>query len=192
MESLTEPTEKQTDFSALPPLEINNLIRKKDNQLLTLDIQIKTLTEKLNWFEEQLKLGKHKQFAASSEKQSTLQAELFDENEDELQTSHEDDGEKEKITYERRKANRRKKNVDTSALPREKHYIDLSDEEKQCDCGRCMEKFGEESKEELVFKPATLKVIEHIRIKYTCRHCKSVKMPKAVELPLSKSAIIFD
>ena len=50
-----------------------------------------------------------------------------------------------------------------------------------------MEVFGQESKEELVFEPATLKVIERVRPKYTCRHCETVKTAKAVELPLPKS-----
>jgi transposase len=30
-------------------------------------------------------------------------------------------------------------------------------------------------------------VIEHIRIQYTCRKCETIKMAKAVELPILKS-----
>jgi len=130
---------------------------------------------------------KGKQFGKSSEKLESIQSELFDEDETVLQTEDEPAPDKQTVTYERSTSNRKKKNLDTSTLPREVRVIDLTDAEKQCTCGRCMEVFGQESKEELVFEPATLKVIEHVRPKYTCRHCETVKTAKAVELPLPKS-----
>jgi len=198
MEDMSKNTINPVDFSDLPAGEINNILQsldanlrqqkniilEKDEQIFEQSNQIKKLSDKLNWLEEQIKLGKHKQFAKSSETQTALQLELFDENEEELQQP---DEEKQTVVYERKKANRNKKNLDTSLLPRETNIIDLSDEEKICACGHCLEKMGEESKEELVFTPASLKVIEHVRIKYTCKQCESIKTPKAIELPLSKS-----
>ena len=191
MESVIKNKEEQHGFSALSPSQAHQVIVNLNDQLLEKDNRIKSLDAKVKWFEEQLKLQKHKHFAKSSETQAALQATLFDEDEQVLQAESdtEDASKSETITYTRKKPNRNAKNVDTSQLPREVRYIDLSEEEKQCDCGQCLEKFGEESKEELVFVPATLKVIEHIRIKYTCRHCDTVKMPKAIELPLSKSKV---
>ncbi len=112
-----------------------------------------------------------------------MQAQLFDEDERVTQEASTDS---ETITYTRKKPNRPDKLLDTSHLPRERRVIDLSDEEKKCECGQCLEKFGEESKEALEFIPASLKVIEHVRYKYPCRQCEWVKMPEAVELPLSK------
>ena len=141
------------------------------------------LKEKLAWFEEQFKLLKHNHFSKTSEKQAVVQPQLFDE--DETVTQEASAG-SETIAYTRKKPNRPEKLLDTRHLPRERRVIDLSDEEKTCECGQCLEKFGEESKEELEFIPASLKVIEHVRYKYTCRQCELVKMPKAVELPLSK------
>jgi len=180
METATKNDLKQRDFSTLPAHEINRIINAKDSQ-------IKILSEKVNWFEEQIKLLKSKHYAKSSEKQSTFQATLFDESDEDIQEDTDVQAETEKISYTRKQPNRKDKHLDTSKLPREKHTIDLPDSEKMCACGHCLEKFGEDSREELVFKPATLKVIEHIRIKYTCRHCETVKSPKAIALPLAKS-----
>ncbi len=146
------------------------------------DQKIKALTQKLNWYEEQFNLLKSKHYAKSSEQQATMQAQLFDEDEQTVQDDA-DDSSKETITYTRKKPDRNKKNLDTSALPREIRYIDLTEAEKQCGCGHGLEKFGEESREEVIFKPATLKVIEHVRLKYTCRHCDTVKAASAIELP---------
>ena len=175
------------ELSTLSASLINKIIHDKDRQLFEKDNQIKSLSDKVNWFEEQFKLLKHKHFAKSSEQATTLQMELFDEDDEVVQVGNDEDQQKETITCERKPPNRKDKNLDTSQLLREKHIIDLSEEEKQCSCGGCLEKFGEEIKEELVFIPATLKVIEHIRFKYACRQCETVKMPNAIELPLSKS-----
>jgi len=182
MQNTNENTTNTVESSRQELLKTKMVLSRK---LLVKEQKIKILSDKLAWFEEQFKLLKSKHYAKSSEKQSVLQAELFDESDEELQNDSEP--QQEKITYTRNKPNRNTKNLDTSNLPREKQYIDLSEEEKQCACGHGLEKFGEESKEELVFKPAIFKVIEHIRFKYTCRHCETVKTPKAIELPLSKS-----
>ncbi len=158
----------------------------QEKQINTQAKQIKTLTQQLNWFEEQLKLLKSKCFATSSEKQSVFQVQLFDEDEATVQEDA-GDAHKETITYTRKKPNRSNKYLDTSHLPREKKYHDLREEEKQCACGQSMKAFGEESREEIIYIPATLKVVEHIRLKYSCQHCEKVKMPKAIALPLAKS-----
>jgi transposase len=165
-----------SDISSLSMPEISDLIIKQEDE-------IKTLSAKVRWFEEQIKLAKHNKFAASSEKSFNLS--LFDEDEEELET--ESSPQKETVTYTRTKPNRKNKNIDTSELEREINQIDLDESEKVCACGCLLKKFGEEIKEELVFVPAKYKVIEHVRFKYTCRNCDSVKMPPAVELPLLKS-----
>lgn len=164
--------------------ELEQIIEPKNDEVAQLKIENDTLKKKVIWFEEQFKLLKHQRFAKSSEKQTVMQLSLFDEDETAIQS---ESNQTETITYTRKKKNRPEKLLDTRNLPREKRIIDLDDSEKYCECGQCLEKFGEETKEELEFIPASLKVIEHVRYKYTCRRCESVKMPKAVELPLSKS-----
>ena len=167
------------NYASCSSVKLQELLAEKD-------IELTKLSAKVHWFEEQLSLLKHKRFSKSSEKGVTLQLCLFDENEEEIQAEPENE-KSEEITYVRKKPNRNNKNLDTSALPREKHYIDLPDSGKQCSCGNDMVPFGEESKEEIIYIPPTLKVIEHIRLKYSCRKCETVTMPLAVELPLSKS-----
>lgn len=172
MKNTAESTLSPTDNPVLSVNELHGLLTEKNEQ-------IKTLSSKLCWFEEQFKLLKCKHYAKSSEKQ----ANLFDEDD----TTVPEETEQETISYTRNKLKRNDKRLDTSQLPRDINTIDLSDEEKVCSCGHCLTQFGEERKEELVFKPANLKVIEHVRLKYSCRHCDTVKTPPAVELPLSKS-----
>jgi transposase len=58
-------------------------------------------------------------------------------------------------------------------LPREQVEHDLAEEEKPCpQCGRMRERIGSEASEQLELVPAQLKVIEHLRHKYACRHCE--------------------
>jgi transposase len=60
------------------------------------------------------------------------------------------------------------------SLPRELIEHDLSDAEKLCpDCGATRQRIGSESSEQLEFVPASLKVIEHVRYKYACKHCEA-------------------
>lgn len=185
METCDGNTTQSTDLSALPPAVLQ-LLEEKDTLLNEHAYQIQTLTAKLNWFEEQFKLLKHKHYSKSTEKQTAVQLSIFDEDELATQTAPEEP-ETEEVTYTRKKPQRNKTNLDTSHLPREQNIIDLCDNEKYCSCGCELKHFGEESKEELIFQPLVLKVIEHIRLKYMCRDCESVKMPPAVELPIPKS-----
>ena len=178
--------ENTTQTIGLPASALQKLLQEKEILLEEKDHSIQTLTAKLNWFEEQFKLLKSKHYAKSTEKQTVVQLGIFDE--DKLATQVESKTpETEDIAYTRKKPQRNKINVDTSNLPREQSIIDLCDDEKRCSCGCKLKVFGQESKEELIFQPLVLKVIEHIRLKYMCRSCESVKMPPAVELPISKS-----
>jgi transposase len=198
MENANQNRINTQNYSDLSASDIRAVLFEQDKTLTeqqsllnSQEKHIQTLTLKLNWFEEQFKLLKSKHYAKSSETHTSVQyqLELFDEDDEVTQQEnpHADASNTETITYTRTKPNRHSKNVDTSKLPRERHLIELDEQEQQCSCGHDLEAFGEEIKEELVFKPATLKVIEHVRVKYTCRHCETIKMPKAVELPLSKS-----
>jgi len=76
----------------------------------------------------------------------------------------------EEITYTRNKPKRKKLPAD---LPRETVEYDLDESEKVCDCcGEQLQRIGEEKSEQLDFIPATLRVIEHVRFKYACKHCE--------------------
>lgn len=147
-----------------------------------------SLLKRIQLLEESLRLAKSKRFGSSSEKHDPghpKQSSLFDEDEEHVEAEN-NEQQQETITYTRKKATRNKP-LDTSSLPREVNTLDLTEEDKICACGCEMKKFGEDSREELVYQPAVLKVIEHVRPKYTCKHCESVKAAPALELPLPKS-----
>lgn len=58
-------------------------------------------------------------------------------------------------------------------LPRERIEHTLPESARQCSCcGKVMQPFGEETSEQLDYIPASLKVIEHARIKYACKVCQ--------------------
>ncbi len=58
-------------------------------------------------------------------------------------------------------------------LPREQRRHELSEAERQCPgCGERRQEIGQETSEQLEYVPAAFKVIEHVRVKYACRHCE--------------------
>ncbi len=131
------------------------------------------LETKLQYYEEQFRSLNHKRFGASSEK-CDAQSELFneaeailDEDENDPVSPVEEDGQL-TITYTRKKPGRKPLPKD---LPREQIRYELSKEEKICGCGHHLHEMGEDKSEQLEIIPAQVKVIEHIRVKYACRHC---------------------
>jgi len=60
------------------------------------------------------------------------------------------------------------------SLPREfvRHELDTAERECPC-CGLERHEIGVESSEQLELIPAQLKVIQHDRVKYACRHCQA-------------------
>lgn len=151
--------------------------------------QITKLTEKLAWFEEQIKLGRAKKFGKQSEQMHAVQTtlSLFDDNESDEVTETEEpiSSEKIKVTYERAKPKPGRK-IDTSNLPREQVIHDLKDAEKICGCGNALCKIGEDKSEQLELIPAQIKVIEHVTLKYACKKCEMIKQSKKPEAPIQK------
>lgn len=78
--------------------------------------------------------------------------------------------EQETIEYTRNKPKRKPLPKD---LPREVVVHDIADEDKVCDsCQGELHKIGEDKSEKLEFIPAQVKVIEHVRPKYSCKACE--------------------
>ncbi len=140
---------------------------------------------------EQIQLLRSKHFGKSSEKlDPTMQSQLFDEVDlDELNPAGEPEEEELiEINYNRRKAKKdRSKYIDTSGLPHERQVMDLADKDKTCACGCELKKIGEDVREEIQCIPERFKVIEHVRPKYACPNCQTVKAAPALMLPLPKS-----
>ena len=167
------------DVEALKALVLQ--LQSKLNQQI---IEIDCLREKL-----------HKQllarFGRKSEKDlnGIVQLSIFDE----AQAQDEQQAESiakadESITvaaYERKKSTRKPL---PKELPREQMIHDLAAEEKVCACGGALHKIGEDKSEQLEWVPAQVKVIEHIRMKYGCRHCEEgVKTATLPAQPIPKS-----
>ena len=143
------------------------------------------LEKEINWLKEQFKLSQHRKFGRSSENSQTLQMEIIF-NEDGCITEPPEKDEVEKITYTRRKPKTRGRQLDTSKLPREQQLHDLRDDEKICACGCQLKKIGEDISEQVERIPEQYKVIEHIRPKYACPGCETVKSASKPECPIPK------
>jgi transposase len=138
------------------------------------------------YLEEQFRLAQQKQFGTSSEGHPG-QGELF--NEAEAEADHiEEEAETQAISYTRKTPKRQSLPKD---LPRETVVHDISDEDKVCDCcGGELHQMGEARSEKLEFIPAQVKVVEHVRPKYSCRTCEQQGIEVKVKIaPLPTSPI---
>ncbi|WP_024599457.1 IS66 family transposase [Pseudoalteromonas sp. TAE56] len=150
--------------------ELEKLLAQKDAQIAAL--------------EERWNLAQQKQFGKSAEGFAG-QGELFNEVEEIVE---EVEAEQQSISYTRKKPVRKPLPKD---LPREQVIHDIID--KTCDCfGGELHKMGEDKSEKLEFIPAKIKVIEHIRPKYACRHCDKsstqtqIKQASMPAMPINK------
>lgn len=58
-------------------------------------------------------------------------------------------------------------------LPVTRHVHDLDEHQKPCPCcGAVRQKIGEESSWQVEYVPGRFERIEHVRVKYACRHCE--------------------
>jgi len=175
-------------------IETNRRLSEEKSNLFEETIELKANLEeaekKINWFMEQFKLSKQRQFGKKNESSEYLQLNLiFDEDEESAEALEvsEELSATETITYSRKKKTVGRK-IDTSKLPREVINHDLSLDQKHCDkCGKELEKFGEDRSEQLEYIPAQIKVIEHVCAKYSCRCCETVKTASKPEKPIAKS-----
>ncbi len=124
---------------------------------------------------EQIRLLQAQMFGKKSEKcgseSHAVQMSLFDMPEPEVEPESEPE-DVEVPAHTRKKAGRKKL---PDSLPREDLIHDIPDEEKICGCGEEMERIGQEISEKLDVIPAVIRVIRHIRPKYTCKHCEGLE-----------------
>jgi len=154
------------------------------------DAQIDQLKQQYQHILEQFRLAQQKQFGKSSEVSSDQLA-LFNETEQLLDEISNEITEQETVSYTR---NKPKRTALPKDLPRETRVHDISDADKVCDgCGNELHKMGEDKSEQLEFIPAQIKVIEHVRPKYSCRHCEQhgtevkIKIAPVPVSPIPKS-----
>ena len=146
------------------------------------------LKQQIHSLLEALRLEKHRLYGASSEK-SPDQSELFDEADvcvDEIKAA--DEAGADALTTSSTKKKQPTRKPLPSELPRVRHVIELSLDQRQCPCGCILVEIGEDISEQVDIIPAQVQVIQHVRKKYACKGCEdTIKLaPKpAVLLPKS-------
>jgi transposase len=133
------------------------------------DHQIKLLEEKINYL-------LHHRFGSKSERFDERQQLLFD-NED---TTCESGPTPEiEIPAHTRKTGGRR--TPPKHLPRVRVEHDLTEEQKQCTCGHCLTRIGEETAFQYDVIPAKFQVIEHVKFKYGCSNPQCDQAPKTAQ-----------
>lgn len=157
--------------------------------VLSLQAELVAKDDRINHLLEQFRLAQQRQFGSSSE--SADQLGLFNEAEVQTEAPSAVDEQETVAAYTRNKPRRKPLPKD---LPREQVIHDLVEAEKVCDgCGHDLHRMGEETSEQLEFIPASIKVIEHVRPKYSCRHCEQhgtatqIKIAPVPPQPIPKS-----
>lgn len=158
-------------------------IENTDETITISKAEYESLKQQINWLMEQLKLSKHRQFGASSEKSEYDQLELFNEAEfiaDPVAT----EPDIEEITSYRRKKNRNAADRIPPDLPVEIIEHELPDNERLCaECSGVLHVMGRETRDELKLIPATASIIRHVRHVYACRSCEK----SAESVPIVKA-----
>jgi len=162
-------------------------MQMQTEEIITQQSEIERLKKQNEWLKQQFNLSRQREFGRSTEKSSANQITLFDEKMDGSGEEAEPPAEQETITYSRTKAKKTKgRNIDLSRFPKEQVIHDLTDAEKSCGCGGCLEKAGEDTSLQVDHIPETFHVIEHITLKYCCRPCSIIRQAKKPETAIPK------
>jgi transposase len=177
----------RTASNRLPedPEELRQIIVGLQSTLSEKDVQLDEWKSKYQNILEQFRLAQQRQFGKSGE--AANQFGLFNEGEEiDTAAATEAEPDTETITYTRQKPKRKPL---PEHLPRETVIHDIEDKACNC-CGHDLHRIGEETSEQLEFIPAQVKVIEHIRPKYSCRYCEQQGTEVRIKIaPVPKSPI---
>ena len=122
---------------------------------------------------EQIKSLQNMVFGRKSEKtpKDDGQLSLFDMPEPEVPILEEP----EIVTIDKHIRKKRGRKPLPADLPRVDVVHELSEKERQCNCGYLKDRIGQEVSEQLDYIPAKIRVIRNIRYKYACKHCEGVE-----------------
>ena len=164
-------------------------IQEKEAQVLEQEETIKVLEGQIDLLKDYLKAATQKRFGRSSEK---MPLPLFSFMKDAIFNEEPKDGNEGDSKEEKAPRNRGKREPLPSNLPRRKEILDLSDEEKVCECcGLPLHKITEDPSEQIEVIPEQIVIKQQIRIVYGCKDCKTVKsaplpnqlIPKSLATP---------
>jgi hypothetical protein len=157
------------------------LFYQKELQNQSLLRHIEKLQEEVELLNDKLKKLLQERYGATTEKNkdgpnpNSDEPSFFDEPEVPDGTDPDGDGDGDPEEFTSVAAHKRKKKTRgplPKHLPREEIIHDLEEHEKVCSCGYELHCIGGEHSEKLEFTPATIKVLEHIRLKYACKACE--------------------
>lgn len=145
--------------------------------------------QKISQLKEQLRYLTHARYGKKSETISDKQLGLFDELDlkDMQPEPTSEEPQKDILVPEHKRKKRGKRSELDPSLPRTQTFVDITEEEKQCDCGSCKVRIGEVISEQLEITPAQFNVNQIIRYKYACNACKNSE--SMVTAPLLPSII---
>jgi len=141
---------------------------------ITLKKEVDTLQDEVVRLKEQLKLAQHRHFGKKSE----VGEPVIDTSETPL--IH--------VGAHTRKKKTKGRLIDLSSLPRRTVFHDLSDDEKTCNCcHKPLTQIGKDISEQVEVLPQRLYVEEHVRYKYTCTGCETIRMSPKEKAPIPKA-----
>lgn len=158
--------------------ELESALRKRDEELVNKDAQLQAREQRIRLLEEALRYLKADKYGASREKlgEAPGQRGLFNEAEtiDELMQAV---GVEPPLAATPLRENPTSKGKPgrkalASHLPRIPVRHELPEDERVCACGETLVEFDAETSEQLDYEPARIRVIRHIRPKYSCPCCK--------------------
>ncbi|MCU7996810.1 IS66 family transposase [Shewanella glacialipiscicola] len=154
------------------------------------EAEIAALKQSVQRLLEQFRQAQQQRFGVRCERHD-YQGELFNEAEVTLEAPVVLTTEYDVVEGLKRRAKRKPLPKD---LPREVIVHDIREADKQCDCcGHQLALMGQDSSEKLKFIPAQITVIEHVRLKYSCKHCETqgtkanIKQAPVPASPIPKS-----
>ena len=146
------------------------LLKAQLNELQNKNTELEAL---IKYYEEQLRLAKHRQFGKSSEKtENTEQLGLFDEAENTADPKSEEEVTVEEITYSRKKTVGKRVD-DISKLKLETIVYKLEEHECVCpECGGALHEMSTDERCEIGIIPAVFVGKRHVQTIYACRNCE--------------------
>lgn len=161
--------------------ELTDPIKLIEQLQIMMKAQEKRYLAEIRILKEQVSYLTGKLYGSKSEKQpqqiTDKQLLLFEESdisESDLEDADETDSEEEKPEAKRKRKKSGRKPLPEN-LPRVDLVHDLSEEDKQCNCGCVKTCCGEEVSEQLDVTPPKIQVIRNIRLKYACKCCEGVE-----------------
>lgn len=156
--------------------KLGRQLAQKDKRIAKLETLNQQLTDRVQRFEEVLNLAQHKRFSPSSETYEG-DGQVFNEAEQVIETEPEQVPDADAPAFEttvetppKAAAKPRRPRI-APELPRIEIVHDIDNKTCTC-CGNPLHRMGEEISEQVEFIPAQIRVIKHIRPKYSCRACE--------------------